>query len=236
MNRDHLKRLLVLCTTVLLGASVTACGNASKSTAPASRAAANATANGNTNPNQEHILENTPYDSDKDTDGAHPDEDDNGKPPTPDSDNDGDGTTKTRYDSDDKRTLDFGHAADAANRKLITTLIEHYYAIAAAEDGTTACSMVYSTIAEAAPEDYGTSPPGPAFAKGTTCPAVLTNIFKHYHNQIITRLPNLKISRIRINERQGTAILDFPTSEREISVKREGHTWKMLSVIDNELS
>jgi hypothetical protein len=231
--RVYLKPLLALSLTGLLSAGVAACGNANRDTNALSTQRATSSTPAST---QEHIRENTPFDSDKDTDGAQPDEDDNGKPAPPDRDDDGDSTANALHDSDDSSILDFGHAAKASDRQQIEILVQRYYVAAAAADGAKACSLLYSPYAEAVPEDYGTSPPGPPYARGTTCPAVTTQVFKHFHTQIATRLPKLKTSRVRIKERQGLAVLSFATlSEREIRVIREGHTWKILALIDNEL-
>jgi hypothetical protein len=179
-----------------------------------------------------------PLDADRDTDVGNHDEDGSDKPipREVDKDNDGDSKAGTRYDSDDAKTLSFGHAATASDAKTIAALIRRYYAAAAAEDGTKACSMLDSVYAETLPEDYGTSPPGPAFAQGKTCAAVLTAVFKHFHGEVLKRFPKLEVSRIRIKRREGIAISSFgDLSEREIHFEREGHSWKLVTLIDNEL-
>jgi hypothetical protein len=225
------KLLLSACAIGLLGIAATACGGTGKGTSPASRAA-DATTTARIVP----LAEEKKLDPDRDTDIARPDEDDSDTPPPPDRDNDADGNGHSRYDNDDSSVLDFGHSAKVSDRGPIAALIRRYYATAAAEDGAKACSMLYSIYAEAVPEDYGTSPPGPAYARGTTCPAVMTLVFKHSHDQIAARLPKLEVSRVRVRERQGVAVLSFGAmSEREIHLEREGRTWKILSLTDNEL-
>jgi hypothetical protein len=232
--RACLKPLLVLSLTGLLSINAAACGTANRDINASSLKSATSSTPAST---QEHIRENIPFDSDKDTDGAQPDEDDNGKPAPPDRDNDGDSAANALHDSDDGSVIKFGHAAEVSDRQKIGSLVQRYYVAAAATDGAKACSLLYSPYADAVPEDYGTSPPGPAYARGTTCQAVTTQVFKHFHSQIVTRLPKLKISRVRIKGRQGLAVLSFGTtlSEREIRVIREGHKWKILALIDNEL-
>jgi hypothetical protein len=137
---------------------------------------------------------------------------------------------------EDKSVLDFGHAANAGQSRAINSLIKRYYTVAVAENGSKACSMLYSTYAETVPGVYGISPPGPTWARGTSCPAVLTSVFKHFHKQLAVRLPKLKVSRIRIKERQGVVILSFGAlPEREIRIVRERHTWRVLALIDNQL-
>jgi len=234
-----MRPLLALCVLGLACVSMTACGGAHKSATPIPRASsiAAATTTPSTTSTESAVSgEEEKLDADKDKDINSPDEDDKGKPPPLDRDNDSDSNGKSYFDSDDKNLLDFGHAANTSDRQTVTSLVRRYYAAAAAEDGAKACSMIYSNYAEAVPEDYGTSPPGPPYARGTTCPTVLTLIFKHFHNQVASRLPKLAVSRVRIKERQGLAILSFGTlSGREIHFVREGHAWKLEALLDSEL-
>jgi hypothetical protein len=111
-----------------------------------------------------------------------------------------------------------------------------YYAVEAAENGAKACSMIYSTFAESVPEDFGISPPAPKYARGTSCSAVVTAIFRHFHRQILARMPKLKIARIRVKEHRGVAILSFGAAPpREFTVAREGRTWKIMGIVDSQL-
>jgi hypothetical protein len=206
--RDLYRLLFALCSIALLGIGATACGSTSAGT---THAPSNSQA--------------TTY-STASVPALPPDRDDN----------DGDNPENTQTDSDDGSVLDFGHPADASDARQITALVKRYYAAAAAEEGARACSMLYSTFAEAVPEDYGKSPPGPSFARGTTCPAVMTAMFKHFHSHLVARLPKLQVYRVGVNERQGEVVLRFGSlPEREIHVDREGHTWKVVALIDSAL-
>lgn len=231
ISTRNFKWLLALCIAGLLGAGVSACGESHKSTSPTSTNASSTTTTENS------TAASNKADPDKDHDGAKPDEDDKGPPPKIDQDGDSDNNSKSYYDSDDKGLLEYGHAASAAEKQAITGLIKRYYVAAAAEEGAKACSMLYSTYAEAVPEDYGTSPPGPSWARGSTCAAVLTHVFNHEHTEIAAKLPKLKIARIRVEEHRGLVVLSFhkiPASE--IRVLREGHTWRVEALVDNPLS
>lgn len=220
MSRDPAKRLLALGTIGLLSIGACACGSASKTSTSAVAQTTAVTTQTATGPE-------SPY---------NPYEANIGQPKPRDRDLDGDSNSDSPYDSDDKSALDYGHPADAQDVRSITALVRRYYAAAAAENGAKACSMIYSTYAEAIPEDYGTSPPGPKWARGTSCPAVVTLIFKHFHSQIAVRLPKLKVSSVRLREHQGLVLLSFGTlPEREIRVDRESHTWRILALIDNDL-
>lgn len=139
-------------------------------------------------------------------------------------------------DTNNNSALNFGQAADATDTHTITALLKRYYAAAYAENGAGACQMIYSTLAESVPEDYGQSPPGQPYMRGTTCAAVLTLLFKHDHPQLAVELPKLTVTRVRLMEHHGIAILHFGTlPERQIPVAREGHLWKVEALLDSEV-
>jgi hypothetical protein len=209
-----MKSLLALVALALIGTCLTACG-AGKG--------ANSNASTTSTPHQVYVSRiptkvppepaKIKADADKDNDIGASDDD-------------------TNNDS----TLNFGHAADTADTQAITFLIKRYYAAAYAENGARACKMIYSTLEEAVPEDYGQSPPGQPYMRGTTCAAVLTLLFKHDHPQLTIEFPKLKISRVRLMEHHGIAILHFGAlPERQISVGREGHIWKVDGLLDSEV-
>lgn len=138
--------------------------------------------------------------------------------------------------ADNDKVLHFGHEASAGDKRAIDALIKRYYAAAVAEDGAKACSMIYSTLAEAVPEDFGQTPPGPGYMNGRTCPAVVTLLFKHFHPQIALELPKLEVAHVRLVEHHGVAVLSFGSlPERTIFVAREGQTWKVQQLLDSEL-
>ncbi len=161
-------------------------------------------------------------------------------PPAPaetraDKDNDND-IGAPYDDTSNSNTLNFGRAADATDTRAITALIKSYYETAYAENGAKACRMLYSTLEEAVPEDYGQSPPGQPFMRGTSCAAVLTLLFKHDHLQLAAELPKLRVARVRLMEHHGIAILHFGAlPERQIPVSREGQVWKVGGLLDGEV-
>jgi hypothetical protein len=141
--------------------------------------------------------------------------------------------------ADDKSNgslLDHGHTADAVDTRAVTALIMRYYAAARREDGSAACSMLYTTLEESVPEDYGQSPPSKPYLRGTTCAAVLTLLFKHERLQIAAEYTKLKVARVAIEERHGIVLLHFGSMpERQIPVEREGHEWKLTQILDGEV-
>ena len=209
-----MKRLLALICVGLLSGCAASCSNASKDrhsshTTTGSSATTSVAASSTKPP---HVQ--TTADADKDNDVEAP--------------------------SDDKNHNELlrssGPEASGSERKAIVALIERYYAAAYAGDGAKGCSMIYSTLAESVPEDYGQSPPGPAYMKGSTCTESLTKAFNALHPLLSLEVPKLRVTHVRVMERHGIAILHFGTlPERQIGFKREGRTWKMAQLLDNVL-
>jgi hypothetical protein len=131
----------------------------------------------------------------------------------------------------------FGHDASPSERHAIVALVKRYYQVALGDEGKRGCSMLYSTIAETAVEDDSREPGTPAYMHGlTTCAGVLKALFWHYHAQLAAEVPKLQVTRVRLQEHHGFAVLHFGTlPERRISVERERHTWKMSQIYDEEL-
>lgn len=146
----------------------------------------------------------------------------------------------TRHQS----VVDFGKPASPAEERAIVALIKRYYAIALAENGTKACSLIYSPLAESVPEDYGSTGSGPAkvivtgpaYMRGTTCPVVLDGLFKHFHKALAVEAPKLHVSLVRLREHHGLAVLSFGRlPERQVTIRRERHVWRMSTLLDSEL-
>jgi hypothetical protein len=139
-------------------------------------------------------------------------------------------------DTRNSGVLDYGHAASVSDQRAVTKLLKRYYAAAAAENGAAACMMIYSTLAESVAEDYGHTPPGPEYSHGRTCPEVMTRMFAHFHPQLALELPKLQVAHVRLVEHHGLVVLSFGTlPERQIGVAREGHTWKVETLLDSEI-
>ncbi len=161
-------------------------------------------------------------------------------PPAPaqtkaDTDKDNDVAVAAQDDTNNNGVLDFGKAASASERRAITELLKRFYTAAAAENGAAACSMIYSTITEVIAENHG-RPPSPAYSRGRNCPEVMTGIFVHFHPQLALELPKLQVARVRLVEHHGLAVLSFGAMpERQISVAREGHAWKIQTLLDSEI-
>jgi hypothetical protein len=132
---------------------------------------------------------------------------------------------KASYDSDDNPILNYGHAAGAADARAITALVQRYYAAAAAQDGATACALTRTIVAETLPEDYG-QPPGPVYLQGaSTCPALLSIVFKHFHAKLTVPV---EVTGVRVSGDRADALVDFKTLQAGvIKVRREHGAWKI---------
>ncbi|HEY5194644.1 MAG TPA: hypothetical protein VIJ39_12330 [Solirubrobacteraceae bacterium] len=146
-----------------------------------------------------------------------------------DKDNDyADNAAKGYYDSDDSAVLASGHPPGLAEGHAITAVVEHYFAAAAASNGARACSLITSTFVHVIPEDYGQAP-GPAYARGNTCPVVTAKVFAHIHSQLADPV---KVVAVRVNGGRAQALLGskaIPASM--IALQREHGAWKIDSLL-----
>jgi hypothetical protein len=163
--------------------------------------------------------------SDGDNDDARP----------KDQDNDSDSSGKSYFDGDDDSVRHFGHAASAAEKKAIVSLVKRYFAAAGSEEGATACSMIISTFAKSVPETLGGAA-GPPYARGPTCAVVMSGIFAHYRRQIAAHAATLEVPGVRVAGKEGMAVLAFRgLPGRSIRVAREHSAWRIDSLLDMEL-
>ncbi len=208
-----MRQLQTLMTIVLLAIGLTACGGSGSSSHTSS------VSDPDDVPTTAPASETTPVpldtrvDADKDNDVGASDDDTN-----------------------NNRAFALGRPASLSERRAATALIKRYYAVALAGDGARGCTMLYSTLAEAAVEDDA-QPPGPLYMRGAkTCAEVLNRLFVHFQAQLAAEVPKLEVTRVRMERHHGIASLRFGAlPEREISVAQEGHTWKMTTILDQEL-
>jgi len=211
-----MKTLLALLATTLLGLGSLGCGDSSRpqsarlasETGTASVSAAQSTAT----TTQPPTTQQPPTDFDKDNDG-------NGK----------------RHDEDDATVLDYGQAAGAPVKQAVTRLVERYYAAAAASNGATACSLLYSLIGESVAEEYG-QPPGPPALRGSTCAVVMSKLFKQNQARLGAEDATLKVIAVRIKGKRGLALLTSKAlPERHMPIHLEHGVWKIFDLTDSEL-
>jgi hypothetical protein len=220
-----MRSLLASLAIVLLSLGVTACGDAGKGAGSSSRAPSKTVAKSDApTPGESSTSSPGSFRGDEDDDETasnHTSETKNDN----DADFDNDTNEDTGYyDSDDNGIRAYGHAASAADRRTIATLVSRYFAAAAAGDGTKACPLIYSILAEAIPEDYG-QPPGPAYARGKTCAVVMSKLFEHSRSQVAG---GFEVTGVRVEGNQARALLGSRTIPASFIVaKREHGVWKI---------
>jgi hypothetical protein len=144
-----------------------------------------------------------------------------------DRDNDGD------HNDDDGKVLYYGHAASPSDRRASVALVTRYFAVAAAENGAAACSMLVPFIAEAVAEQDGKSPP----LLGKTCAVVMSKLFRLHHRLLALKHATLRVIEVRVEGHKALAVLDFPTipEVRQFVERRVGRTWKLQELLDGIL-
>ena len=223
-----------LAVTALLCLGVASCGGASRQTghSTATGAAAAQTTTGVAQTTQGHRYGD--YDSDEEN-AAQVDGDDDDITAPLDGDGDSDNASASYYDGDDSSVLGYGRAAGAVDRRAITALIERYYAAAAARDGASACAMIVSPLANSVAVDLG-RPPGPSYARGGTCAAVMSKVYARDHSQLAAYSSKLEVHAVRLHGPRGTAVLAFRAlPARRMPVTREQGRWKIAALLDGEL-
>jgi hypothetical protein len=132
------------------------------------------------------------------------------------------------YDGDDGRIRFYGHEADAADRQAIATLVERYYAAAAALDGTQACRLIHSLTIEATIE---TDADRLGVAK--TCPAVMHKLFERQRHQLAIDNASLEVIDIRVGGATALVLLRFAKASEanHLATHREGSAWKLWDLL-----
>jgi hypothetical protein len=151
-------------------------------------------------------------------------------------DNDNDDSGPFAGDDNNSSVREFGHSATPSDVRAIAALLKRYYATTFANDGAHACSMVMASFVKAVPLDYGVF--GARYLRGSkTCAAVLTRMFAHEHSRLVAEAPYLAVLDVRLQGKGALVLLGFGERhpEREITVGREGSSWKMSALLDGEL-
>jgi hypothetical protein len=132
---------------------------------------------------------------------------------------------------DDSYVLGFGHVADAADNREITTLIRRYFAAAATNNGRQACSILTPFVAEVVVEQYGHTPA----LRGGSCAQVMSKLFAHEHRELVGKHDNLRVIRVGVEGDVARVGLEFPEIHtiRQIRMRRQGNRWTVLDVLDH---
>jgi hypothetical protein len=144
---------------------------------------------------------------------------------------------KGYFDADDYNTPNYPRVANMTDARAVRALVKRYVATAAANDGASACSLIYSLFAEEIPETYGLPPTGSPALHGTTCAVVMTKLFKLHHSQLAAEAATVEVVGVRVNGNRGLALLHFRgIPARSIDVHRERGVWKINALLDTEVS
>lgn len=224
-----MRALLVFLTPALAGLAISACGSSHVYVRPGPAASPTGSPARVVNTGGGHFR------GDEDDDDPSRSANSN-NPNDKDEDFDNDPTDnvgKGFHDGDDNSVLRYGHRAHGAERKEIVSVVNRYFAAAAAEDGAMGCSLTFSLVADALPEDYGHAP-GPLYLRGDkNCRVILTAIFKHQHSELVQPV---KVTEVRVSQRRGLAVLGSPTlPASETELRDELGSWKIDRVLSQRL-
>lgn len=214
-----MRSLLALLAVALLSVGSAACGGAGKGVGSTSQTAPGASASGGaTSTTASSGAQTAPGATSSPSSATeagrhHKDSDDGDNDPE---------------SNDDNEILDYGHAANAADKRAITAVLTSYYAAGAADDGPEGCKLLYSLIAETIPEEF-TAPD----LRGPTCEVVMSKLFKQHQQQLSADHAALKVTRVRVNGGKGLALLNLgKTPESHMLLHREGAAWRVESLLE----
>jgi hypothetical protein len=211
--------LLVGAASVWLCAGLVACGGTHRDAAPITHSSP---------ATDESSLTETASASTASTTGA----------PREDRDKDyGDGDGDGYFDHDDYDTVNYPQTADATDTQAVTALVKRYFKAAAAADGATGCSLIYSLFAETIPETLGLPPSGTPSLYGKTCAVVMTKLFKQNHRRLVAETATLQVAAVRVNRMRGFALLHFNgIPAQSIQLHLERGVWKINETLAVEVS
>jgi hypothetical protein len=152
-------------------------------------------------------------------------------------DGDGDSSEQAAVDSDDVHSLQFGHAADAADRQTISAVVKRYYGALASEDGATVCALLLEVVAESLPEEGPNQSRAQSGRAGhITCASAASAELAQSHRALLAEDRTLRVVGVRVRRRRASALLRFGgRSARHILLYREGNAWKIGTLIDEDL-
>ncbi|HEY5194258.1 MAG TPA: hypothetical protein VIJ39_10360 [Solirubrobacteraceae bacterium] len=138
-----------------------------------------------------------------------------------------------RLDNDDRVITAYGQPASSADRQAIVALVERYYRAAVADDATSACSLLFSLLAESIPEDYGQEP-GPTYLRGLkSCPAILLLMLQHARSELASEI---EVIGVRVRGKRAYVLLGSATKPASyLIVHREARTWKIDQMLPGTL-
>ncbi|HEY3885384.1 MAG TPA: hypothetical protein VGL62_09275 [Vicinamibacterales bacterium] len=211
-----MRSTLLILTAVLVALGIGACGATTKTDPTPSRASPA----GYRNDGDNDVI------GDADDDNNHDNDHDNSEDHVRDDNGD-------YHDSDDT-AVTFGHAANSAETRAVTAVVQRYYAVAASGNGAKACTLLIPGLAATVVEDYGFGSAGPAdLRSGHTCPEVLELLFE---SQRALLRSGVNVTAVRILEDNAVALLGSRvTPAASIPLEYRHGAWAIDAIIGSVL-
>jgi hypothetical protein len=226
--RSTVSSLSLLASAAVLVLGGVGCGSSSKSSSSGADATVATTAAARTTekpftppPNPHH------YKGDEDDDDTRAGVVRGSAPPDNDADFDNDAKDRSHEsyrDSDDAIVVAYSVSAQGAEKRAVTAVVNRFFGAVAKGAGKAGCAVMYSILEEAVPEDYGRDA-GPAYARGNTCPAVMSKVFRHERGQAHA---HFTVTDVRVEGNRAIALLGSHTQPASfINLHRENGVWKI---------
>lgn len=137
------------------------------------------------------------------------------------------------YDSDNDVVLTYGSPASPSERRAIEAALRRYYVVAAAGEGTRACSMLDPIAAELLLEEHRRGRGAPSL-QGDTCGQILSKLFALHRRELREDMAAFRITTIRVRGNHAVVFAPFaPAREMELIARRTYGVWKMDVPLDD---
>lgn len=211
-----MRSLLAALASASLLLATSGCGSGSKDTAPTPRAAAKVAPSTAPTTSSSRILSGHYFENDRD-----PDADDTIR----------DGERGPADNGDLLRS--YPGTVTQSESRVIATTIRHYYAAAAAGNGTEACSLLSTNLSMSLAEGQG----GSIHDTAKRCGAAVRPLFMQQHGLLVADdAATMIVTGVHVKGSFGLAFLGFQQMpEGEILIEREGAAWKVDALFDSLL-
>ena len=153
-----------------------------------------------------------------------------------DGDHDDDDEERNRHMENDDQSLfeTYGSSATPGNTRAIGALVRAYLTAVAASNGTAGCGLLDATLARSFVE-YGAQAGG---AKHKNCAEALSLLFGQQRPRLTPgSVATMTVINVYVKGRIGLAELGFRTTpEQQLTVEREGGTWKIGELLGSDLT
>lgn len=157
------------------------------------------------------------------------------RPGIDDSYDEDEGAAPEVENHDDDEVEQFGKPATPAQWQATEALARRYFAVAAAENGAGACPLLVVSLGSTLGGSYERHS-DPSYLHGKTCPAVMTNLFVHYHRLMVKKAKGLEVTAVRVQGPAADVLLAFKgiRSRGWMGLALEGRLWKLKELTDDQ--